>query len=290
MFFVKKITNKNVAEVGYLLRPFFQSKLMGGMNEAICFALYCIDTPVGIVYGEMDGVSGKFVIKQLSLTDKFKGRKLEKLLLNEIESVVAGRNEKEIVFSLMVSEGESADYLMNILKEDGWQEPYFICYLFSINNEVLNWKWLDVPLADGMKTYKWNHLPKEIIDRLINEQKSTHHFPDYIPGYLNTSKFSYERSAVLVLDSNIIGWMFVEVTGINNFIYSYSYIKPQYERSGKSMGNLFKETISKVEIPSDFNLIFAINADNHRMFYFLIRKWKPYISALYREYHSKKKL
>jgi len=290
MIFVKKITNKNVAEVSYLLRPFFQSRLLGGVKDAICFALYCIETPIGVIYGEKDEVSNKFLIKQLSLTDKFKGRKLEKLLLNEIESVLAGRNEKEIVFSFQVSEGGSADYIMNILKENGWQEPSLICHLFGINNKILNWKWLNLPLAKDMKTYKWNQLPGELIDKLVVEQKTDGSFPDYILDYLSNNKFSHERSAAIVTGNNIVGWTFVEVTEANNFIYSWSFIKPQHEQLGQSMGNLFKETISKVEIPSDFNFIFAIDEGNHRMFNFLNRMWKPYISTLNREYHSKKKL
>jgi len=290
MFFTKKITNKNASEVSHLLRPFFRSKLMEGIDDPICFAVYCINAPIGVIYGEKDEASDHFVIKQLSLADRFNGRKLEELLLNEMELSVAEGDEKEIVFSYRVKEGESSDDTMNILKENGWEEPYFLCYLISINNEVLNWEWLNFPLGRGMKTCKWSQLSPKIIDRLVNEQNATQTFPDYIPGYLNKNKFSHEISAALVLENNIVGWMFVEITDNNNFIYSYVYIKPQFQRSGKSTANLFKETVSNVDIPSDFSILFSVMPDNKRLFYFMTRKWKPYISSIYKEYNSIKKL
>ncbi len=238
----------------------------------------------------MDEGLDTFVIKQLSLTGTFRGSKLEKILLDEFESVMADKKEKEIEFSYRFKEGENADYIMNILKENGWQEPNFICRIFVIKKEILNWKWLNVPLADGMKTYKWNQLPKEIIDKLVIEQKSNRSFPDYILTYLRSNKFSHERSAALVIGGNIIGWLFVEVTEINNFIYSYFYSKKQFQRSAICLVKLFKETISNVVFPSDFNLILVVNAENHNMFYLVNKKWKPYISSIHREYYSKKKL
>ncbi len=291
MFFTKRITKKNISKVSHLIRPFFQAKLLEGLNQSICFALYCVNTPAGLIYGEADQASNRFVIRQLILTDNFKGRKLEELLLNEIELSVADRNEKEIVFSSLVKKGESADYIMNILKENGWQEPYLIGYLFSIDKEVINWKWLNLlPLSKGMKTCKWNQLPEEIIDRLIKEQKTTRPFPGYILEYLSNNKFSHERSAALVLGSKIIGWMFIEETDVNSFIIPYVYVKEQFHISGKSTANLFKEMTSDVELPSEFTFIFTIIADNQRLYYFLNRKWRPYINSLYREYHRKQKL
>jgi len=290
MFFVKKITHKNVAEVSYLLRPHFQPKIIGGMNEAICFALYCIDTPIGIVYGEKDEVSDNFIIRKLSLADKFKDRKLEELLLKEIESAVAGRNEKQIVFSFLVSESERADYTMNILQEYGWQEPYFVCYLFTINKNILTWKWLNLPLARGMKTCKWSQLDPNIIKQLTRDQKTNDRFPDYLEGYLNKNKFSHEISAALILDSKIIGWMFVEISESDNYIYPYAHVIEEYQRVGKSMPfiSLFNETVSTEDHSQDFELIFSVNADNHNMFNAILKQWKPYIKLVYREYHSVK--
>ncbi len=293
MFFTKKITKENISEVSHLIKPFYKSNLSEGLNQSICYALYCIGTPVGLVYGEVDNESNRFIIKQLRITDNFIGRKLEKLLLNEIEISVAERNEKEIGFSSLIMEGESADYIMNILKENGWQEPYFIGYLFCINNEVLNWKWSHLlPLAKGMKTYKWNRLPDELIDKLIIDQKTNRSFPNYILQYLSDNNFSHARSAALVISEAIIGWMFVEVTDGNTFIYRWSHVEKQFRRTGTSIATvkLFKETISDVELPSEFNFIFMVMADNQKMYYFLKRKLLPYISSIFREYHSKKKL
>ncbi len=173
MFFTKKVTKENISEVSHLIRPFYQSKLSEGLDQSICYALYCVDTPAGLVYVEVDKASDKFAIKQLSLIDNFKGRKLEELLLNEIESVMAERNEKEILFCYQVIEGGNADYIMNVLKEHGWQEPYHIGYLFSIDKEVINWKWLNLlPLEKGMKTCKWNQLPGELIEKFVIEKNT----------------------------------------------------------------------------------------------------------------------
>ncbi len=291
MFFIKKITKNNISEVSHLIRPFYQSNLSKGLNQSICYALYCVDITVGLVFGEVDKASNEFIIKQLSLNDNFKGRKLEELLLNEIELSVTERNEKEIVCSSLVMEGESADYKMNILKENGWQEPYLIGYLFSIDKEVINWKWLNLlPLEKGMKTCKWNQLPGELIDKLVIEQNTNRSSDHNILKYLSDNKFSSERSAALVIDENIIGWMFVEETDFNRFIISRVYVENQFHISGKSTANLFKETISDVEFPSEFIFIFMVNADNQKLYYFLNRKWRPYISSLYWEYYSKKKL
>ncbi len=292
MFLTERITKENISEVSHLLRPFHQSKLSQGLNQSICYALYCVDTPVGLVYGEVDEGPNQFVIKQLSLADKFKGRKLEELLLNEIELSVAERNESEIVFSLRVKEGESSDYIVNILRENGWQDPYFVGYLFFINNEVLHWKWLNLPLAKGMKTYKWNQLPGKLIDKFVIDQKTDRLFPDYIPEYLSKNKFSYERSAALVTGNNIIGLMFVEISETGLYIYPYAHLLEEYQRIGKSVPfiSLFKETVSGKKHLQDLEFIFSVNADNHNMHYFLKRQWRPYTRSLYREYNSKKKL
>ncbi len=40
--------------------------------------------------------------------------------------------------------------------------------------------------------------------------------------------------------------------------------------------------------PSDFNLMLAVNAENHNMFYLVNKTWKPYISSIRWEYYSKK--
>ncbi len=76
MFFTQKITKSNYSKVRHPIRPFFQSKLLGALNQSICFAPYCVDTPARVVYGKVDQASDKFVIQLLSLTDNFKGRKL----------------------------------------------------------------------------------------------------------------------------------------------------------------------------------------------------------------------
>ncbi len=292
MFFTQKITKSNFYVVRHLIRPFFQAKLLEGLNKSICFALYCVDTPVGVVYGEVDQASDKFVIQLLSVADNFKDRKLEEILLNDIEAALIERNEKEVLFSFRIRETEKADYVMNILMENGWQEPYLSGYLFGIDKEVLNWKGLTLPLAKGMKTCKWNQLPGELIDKLVIEQKANRSFPDFILWYLNNNKYSHERSAALVLGSKIIGWMFVEISETDHYIYSYAHVLEEYQRVGKSVPfiSLFKETVSGKGLLDDFKLIFSVNADNEKMFYITCKQWRPYMYSLYREYHSEKKL
>ncbi len=109
-----------------------------------------------------------------------------------------------------------------------------------------------------MKPCKWNQLPGELIDMLVIDQKTNRSFPDFILRYLSDNKFSRERSAALVLDRKIIGWMFVEEADFNKFIISRIYVKEQFHISGKSIGNLFKEMISNVEFPSEFSFVFMV--------------------------------
>ncbi len=71
MFLTEKITKENISEVSHLLRPFHQSKLSQGLNQSICYALYCVDTPFGLVYGEVDESRNQFVISASKKTVNF---------------------------------------------------------------------------------------------------------------------------------------------------------------------------------------------------------------------------
>ncbi len=124
-----------------------------------------------------------------------------------------------------------------------------------------------------MKTCKWNQLPGELIDKLAIDQKANHSFLDFILLYLSNNKFSHKRSAALVLGSKIIGWMFMEISETDHYIYHYAHVLEEYQRVGKSVPFilLFKETASGRGHLNDFKLIFSVIADNHKMFYTISR-------------------